>query len=211
MKVAVAIVVKDEAADILPWLCWYFRLNVDTIIVHDDSSTDGTFELVRDVAATRDIRLHRVPPSIEFYTHRQQRCYVRTLVDYADEFDWIGFFDADEYLSLPGDQDLSLFLDRPRGRRCRRHQLVQLWQQRPCAEAPHAAVLCLQPPLCAGQRHQSTRQVVRASKTMGRGLAQPAFLRSTATFVCRPRSAARWLGPPRPGSRKRLRRSKVAS
>ena len=113
MKVAIAIIVKDESTDILPWICWHFNLNASAIIIYDDTSIDGTFELIRDACDVRDVRLHRVPPSIDFYTHRQRQCYFQTVAEYGDEFDWIGFFDADEYLALPDGQDLLSFLDRP--------------------------------------------------------------------------------------------------
>ncbi len=113
MKVAIAIIVKDESADILPWICWHFNLKASTIIFYDDTSTDGTFELASDACDVRDVRLHRVPPSIDLYTHRQKQCYFQTIAEYGDEFDWIGFLDADEYLALPDGQDLLSFLDRP--------------------------------------------------------------------------------------------------
>ena len=115
MKVAIAIIVKDESTDILPWICWHFNLKASAIIFFDDTSTDGTFELVNDACDVRDVRLHRVPPSIDFYTHRQKQCYFQTFAEYGDEFDWIGFLDADEYLALPDGQDLLSFLDRSEG------------------------------------------------------------------------------------------------
>ena len=113
MKIAVVVMVKDEAEDILPWLCWYIDLGVNTILFFDDSSTDGTYEIAQEVGRLKDVRVKRLPPSIESHTVRQRGCYQEVLAAYADEFDWIGFFDADEYLRLTGDQSLIDFLDRP--------------------------------------------------------------------------------------------------
>ena len=112
MKIAIAIIVKDESTDILPWLCWHFNLKASTIIFYDDTSTDGTFELASDACDVRDIRLHRVPPLISSRTHRQEQCYFQIFTEYGEEFEWIGFLDADEYLALPDGQDLLSFLNR---------------------------------------------------------------------------------------------------
>jgi len=100
MKIAVVLIVKDEAADILPWLGWYVQLGVDTLIVYDDGSTDGTTEMLSDAAKIYDIRLIHVPPSAQSYTFRQTDSYCDALHRFKDEFEWIGFFDADEYLAV---------------------------------------------------------------------------------------------------------------
>ena len=113
MRVAVVLMLKDEAAEILPWLGWYFGLGVDTIVVFDDSSTDGTAELLEQAAVTSDVRLTRLAPTNESFTNRQQAAYAAAMRRYADEFDWIGFFDADEYLALYAHPDVHAFLDRP--------------------------------------------------------------------------------------------------
>ncbi len=112
MKIAIVVMVKDEAEDILPWLCWYLDLGVDTILFFDDSSTDGTYEIAQEVGRLKDVRVERLPHSLDLYTVRQQMCYQHVLATYADEFDWIGFFDADEYLRLSDGECLVEFLDR---------------------------------------------------------------------------------------------------
>ena len=114
LKIAIATVVKNEASDILAWIGWYFNLGVTTILFYDDASTDGTLELVSDASQVRDIRLHRVTPSHEPGRGRQMRCYLEARYEYEEEFDWIGFFDADEYLTFPKHQLLAQFLDRPK-------------------------------------------------------------------------------------------------
>ena len=113
MKVAVVLLVKDEAAEILAWLGWYLALGVDTIIAYDDGSTDGTAELLGQAGVTADIRLTRLAPTNESFVHRQRAAYAEAIERHAQEFDWIGFLDADEYLALYEHPDVHAFLDRP--------------------------------------------------------------------------------------------------
>ncbi len=112
MKIAVVVMVKDEAEDILPWLCWYIDLGVNTIFFFDDSSSDGTKHIAQAVGKIADVRVSSFERSIDFYAIRQRKCYKEILINHADEFDWIGFLDADEYLRLPSGQNLAEFLDR---------------------------------------------------------------------------------------------------
>ena len=112
IKIAIASVVRNEATDILAWIGWYFNLGVDTILFYDDSSTDGTLELVSDASLARDIRLHSVTSTTEPARCRQMRCYIDARYQYEEEFDWIGFIDADEYLALPDSRRLPEFLER---------------------------------------------------------------------------------------------------
>ncbi len=111
-KVAVVLFVKDEFPDFCGWLAWYFSIGVDTIIVHDDHSTDGTWEAA--VAASRclDVRPFRTDLAIQPFTARQKDVYLGAVRQFRDEFDWIGFLDADEYLYLRERTDLPTFLAR---------------------------------------------------------------------------------------------------
>jgi len=113
MKCAVVLVVKDEASDIAAWLAWYQVLGFDTCIVFDDHSTDGTWEILNAAATRQDIRLYRTEGDLAAYHEpRQSACYQAALHFYKDEFDWLGFFDADEYLWLAQDETIKDFLAR---------------------------------------------------------------------------------------------------
>ncbi len=111
-KVAVVLFVKDEFPDFCGWLAWYFSIGVDTIIVHDDHSTDGTWEAA--VAASRclDVRPFRTDLAVQPFTARQRDVYLGAIKQFRDEFDWIGLLDADEYLHLREDVGLPSFLSR---------------------------------------------------------------------------------------------------
>jgi glycosyltransferase involved in cell wall biosynthesis len=112
-KVAVVLIVKDEAADILAWLAWYHALGVNTCIIYDDGSTDGTYEMLQAAATVQDIRLHKSfgPVGLN-HEPRQELCYRDALSRYGAEFAWMGFFDADEFLFLAEDATVQQFLTR---------------------------------------------------------------------------------------------------
>jgi FkbM family methyltransferase len=98
---AVVLVVRDEADDIAGWLAWYHVLGFDTCIVFDDHSTDGTWEILQEAALHQDVRFARTPGAADInYEIRQIEAYQTALAGYAGSFEWLAFFDADEYLSL---------------------------------------------------------------------------------------------------------------
>jgi hypothetical protein len=112
MKVAVCLFVRNEAADIASWLAWYHLLGFDTCIVYDDDSTDGTWGILEDASRVQDIRpLRSIGDRNAFHGVRQDACYLNTIKRYGTEFEWIGFFDADEYLQLCGLHSIHEFLD----------------------------------------------------------------------------------------------------
>jgi hypothetical protein len=112
-KVAACLFVRNEADDIASWLAWYHLLGFDTCIVYDDHSTDGTWEVLCAAGRVQDIRLARARgDATSFHAHRQSGCYLDAIERYAKEFEWIGFFDADEYLRLRNSPTIQDFLDR---------------------------------------------------------------------------------------------------
>lgn len=112
-RCAVVLVVKDEAADILAWLAWYQELGFDACIVYDDDSSDGTWDSLRQAALVQDVRPRRtIGPKPGRYEIRQEFCYRQALLEWRDEFDWLAFFDADEFLLLNEDDNIQSFLRR---------------------------------------------------------------------------------------------------
>jgi FkbM family methyltransferase len=112
-RYGVVLVVKNEISDIGHWLAWYHCLGFDTCIVFDDDSDDGTWELLHQAAKVQDIRMARTLGSrAEVYQSRQDRSYRFAIDRYAAEFEWLAFFDADEFLWLPRDRNIQEFLAR---------------------------------------------------------------------------------------------------
>jgi hypothetical protein len=99
---------------VLWWLGWYIANRCDAIIIYDDHSTDGTWELLSDAARAFDIRLTRVAASEDHWELRKDKCHQDAIRRYGSEFDWIGFLDPDEYVTFAGNGDLKDFLSLPR-------------------------------------------------------------------------------------------------
>ncbi|GAN55262.1 hypothetical protein Tasa_041_057 [Tanticharoenia sakaeratensis NBRC 103193] len=84
------------------WAAWYFALGFDSVIVYDDASEDGTYASLLSMKGDFDIRVTRIEWSATRHDVRQVQVYNHVNKLYRDEFDWIAFFDADEYLDLYG-------------------------------------------------------------------------------------------------------------
>ena len=112
LKVAVVVFVKNEYPDFCSWLAWHFAIGVNTIIVYDDHSTDGTWEAAVAASLCLDVRPYRTDLDIQPFTARQRDVYLSAVKNLRDEFDWIGFIDADEFLHLRHGVDVRSFLSR---------------------------------------------------------------------------------------------------
>lgn len=102
MRVAACLVVRNEASDIASWLGWYRLLGFDACIVYDDHSTDDTVAVLNHVGRHQDVRVRRTrnDGNVQDHIGRQDGSYVDALLMNNGEFDWIGFFDSDEYVRL---------------------------------------------------------------------------------------------------------------
>ena len=111
-KIAVVLFVKDEVLDLSSWLAWYFLIGVDTIFVYDDHSTDGSWDVINAAARCSDVRPVRTDLTVRPFTARQRVAYLDAIQRYRNDFEWIGFFDADEFLQIENGVSLPDFLAR---------------------------------------------------------------------------------------------------
>lgn len=102
MRCAVCCVTKNEEKEINYWISWYLTLGFDTIILFDDNSNDDSVSQIIRSRGSFDIRLNKVKHSATYHALRQVQIYNHVTTTYREEFDWIAFFDADEYLDLYG-------------------------------------------------------------------------------------------------------------
>lgn len=99
-KIALVLFVKDEAYDLPGWIAWHLSSGFDSLIIYEDGSSDLTKEVIDAAANHFDVRRRPVPRALHFQ-HRQQSVYLDAAETLRNEFDWIGFIDADEYVYLP--------------------------------------------------------------------------------------------------------------
>ncbi|WP_234730805.1 glycosyltransferase family 2 protein [Acidocella facilis] len=96
-KIGCVAIVKNEARHIAEWLAWQFIIGFDTVILLDNGSTDATIAIAQDFALGRDVRVVAWSSTAPDY---QIRGYEHIAREMAAEFEWLGFFDADEFLRL---------------------------------------------------------------------------------------------------------------
>lgn len=93
MRVAIIAIAKNEQLYLQEWLDYHLQLGFDTIIVADNDDT-----LLLSGFSSENV-------IIEDYTgidKVQSKAYTELFEKYKDDYDWIAFFDIDEFLVLDG-------------------------------------------------------------------------------------------------------------
>ncbi|MBS1039216.1 glycosyltransferase family 2 protein [Gluconobacter cerinus] len=111
MKVGVTLFIKDEFEDIGWWISYYLSIGVDTIIVFDDHSSDGTWEIIKAASKKYDIRAFRTDINTSFFYHRQRDSYLEAIKMFGNEFDWLASLDGDEYIFINKFYNIKHFLE----------------------------------------------------------------------------------------------------
>ncbi|WP_173569958.1 glycosyltransferase family 2 protein [Acetobacter conturbans] len=111
MKVAAILFVKNEVEDIAWWISWHLSTGIETLVIYDDYSTDGTWEVINAAAAVFDVRPRRAVQAL-YFNHRQAQTYMAALDELREEFDWLICLDADEYLNIVNGEPVPTFLSR---------------------------------------------------------------------------------------------------
>lgn len=115
--IAIVVMVKDEADAITEWLRFHLAAGVDTFIIYDDGSSDGTIECAKQVLEPdslivipwcqriQDARLGRV-------LHSQGLAFAHAVANFRHQHRWMGFIDIDEFLFPTRANSLIEVLDR---------------------------------------------------------------------------------------------------
>jgi len=127
MKTALFTIIKDELEeDILQWVNHHLELGIDHIYIFIDydskdinisSSDKVTVERVTSFITEDEIKVllaSRYGVKLRVPKTRLQPAYMRKILNkYKDQYDWIGYFDIDEYIftEQPLKQTLSEFND----------------------------------------------------------------------------------------------------
>ena len=107
-RIALCGIVRNEIRGIVEWLAHYKALGFDDILIYDNSSTDGTSEVLRALDDAGE--LVHLPWPHEVGARPQRLAYEHARK--YSEADWIAFFDADEFLVLHRDASIGAFLAR---------------------------------------------------------------------------------------------------
>ena len=98
MKVALCAIAKQENLYIREWVEWYKRLGVDTIFLYDNNDPDGErFEdVIEDYIRCGFVRIIDYRGRKICQLDAYNDCYKRN----SPRYDWIAFFDIDEFLRI---------------------------------------------------------------------------------------------------------------
>src|SRR4051812_34313256 len=106
-NVAVVAIMKDEGRYLLEWIAHYRSIGVTDIIVYDNESSDEGRELLEKLATAHVIKLHHW--LVDNGISPQISAYLDALQVYKGEFEFLAFFDADEFLVQKSGVELSSF------------------------------------------------------------------------------------------------------
>lgn len=127
-SVAICLIAKQENLYIKEFIEYYKNLGIKKIIIYDNNDLKNeNFEIIlkneikNGFVKIIDFR-GLISPQIKAYNE----CYEK----YKYEFDWIAFFDVDEFLFLNNCSNIIRFLSSPKFKKCSRifNKLENLWR-----------------------------------------------------------------------------------
>jgi hypothetical protein len=107
-RVALCAIVRNEIRSIVEWLAHHKALGFDEFLIYDNDSGDGTSDVLAALDEAGELVHLPWPHSVGA---RPQRLAYEHARKHSDA-DWLAFFDADEFLMLHKDPDISAFLAR---------------------------------------------------------------------------------------------------
>ena len=112
MKTCLALFLKNENPNILSWISWHLAIGIDKFFIYDDHSTDGTYEILKTVSNIYNIEIEQtdLQNTPIFYCRQADSFKNACKKAKKQNFDWIGFIDVDEYISLERDSSIQDFL-----------------------------------------------------------------------------------------------------
>ncbi|WP_290745112.1 glycosyltransferase family 92 protein [Amaricoccus sp.] len=104
--IAVALVVRDEAAHVREWAEFHAGAGVRAFFVYDDRCTDATIPILRETLGERLVvtpwRQRLSDAGLEREIHNQALAYAHAASNFGGAFRWMAFIDADEFLVPKG-------------------------------------------------------------------------------------------------------------
>jgi glycosyltransferase involved in cell wall biosynthesis len=108
MRAAICAIVKNEGPYLREWVAYHRIIGFDDILVYDHNSTDESGEVL--AALEREGMVQSIPWSVPPKRKPQWLAYEDGLERLRDVADWIAFIDLDEFIVMPGHDDIQEFL-----------------------------------------------------------------------------------------------------
>lgn len=108
VSIALCGIVRNEIRSVVEWLAHYKALGFTDFVIYDNESTDGTGEVLQALDDAGEILRLDWPHTVGARPQRLAYEHMRV----HSTVDWIGYFDADEFLLLRQDASIADFLAR---------------------------------------------------------------------------------------------------
>lgn len=99
---AIALIVRNEAAHIREWAEFHARAGARSVLVYDNGCTDGTVPILREALGDRAVitpwRQLLTDGALRREIHNQALAYAHAASNFGGAFRWMAFIDADEFL-----------------------------------------------------------------------------------------------------------------
>jgi glycosyltransferase involved in cell wall biosynthesis len=106
-KVTILSIIKNEAEYLPEWICFHLAAGFDHFILYNNSSDDGTREVLSPYIQEGVVTLIEWPK-----TSGQIPAYVHAIGMFGRSAEWFCVIDADEFVVLKQDQDVASYLSR---------------------------------------------------------------------------------------------------
>lgn len=109
MKVAVCCIVKQENLYLRDWVEYYHKMGICNIILYDNNDIDGEYpqQVISDYIASGFVIYKDARGKYRFQIEAYTQCYN----EYVNTYDWIAFFDIDEYWYLSPEYTFETFFN----------------------------------------------------------------------------------------------------
>lgn len=113
MRTGVCVGVKGDPkiARLREWVEHYIKLGFDKIFLYDNNEVDGPNPLDELTGLEEYVEYKSIRG--DHSKNRQWGTYTDCYLHYGNDYDWIAFFDDDEYLVLNQDNNIQEYLSRP--------------------------------------------------------------------------------------------------
>ena len=98
-------IAKDESPFIREWIAYHYYIGFEKIYIYDNESQTPIRDIVSDFYDLKICDTYRLDG-----LSMQNTAYDLCLRDHGDEFEWLAFFDIDEFLCLKTDTDVRSLL-----------------------------------------------------------------------------------------------------